>query len=528
MSAKIIGVEQDQQFSDDDKDQKVDINSLDYDSLAEIFMLLSIPERIDMEKVCVKWKGACQRAWYDTKKYKCESSIERSYNNQHINLSLYMDFSESYETTTDKVLYTIFSTCKNLKHLDIARGPYDVAKIPLKKWINLQNLQYLAIPCIITPDLASTIVQYCKNLKGLRIHSLHQIMNDAALKKLTELENLECLSLLGCVILKEESIIAISNNCKKLKRLDIPSGSIYDDPPSSPSVFDEISKLQYLEHLNLYSVRSLKKSTIIAIANNCKNLKSLEIADCKAITEKALVALTKLENLQKLDVSFLDITDSFISKLKGLKELDCAHCKKLTEAGIIQFIKNNPDLEEISVDEILGCNEVPFAVLDELSKLQYLEHLNLCGLLNLRSGTITAIANNCKYLKSLRIRGCSPITETALVALTELENLEKLDVSFLDITDSFISKLKGLKAFQCTHCKKLTNDGIIQLIKNNPDLKRIDVRCIDNITYNDLVNAANQAVKNRTNGVILHIKISIPLTIQASETIIKSQWLVVE
>ncbi|XP_044005806.1 F-box/LRR-repeat protein 4-like [Aphidius gifuensis] len=247
------------------------------------------------------------------------------------------------------------------------------------------------------PDLANTIVQYCKNLKDLRIHHPYHYMSDAALKKLTELVNLECLILLGCIKLSKESIIVISNNCKKLKRLEVP-----------------------------------------------------------------------------------------------------------------------------------GCFIVPFAFLDEFSKLQYLEHLNLFGTLNLKSSAITAIANNCKNLKILQIQDCNVITEAALVAITKLENLQKLDISFIDIiTDSFLIKLKGLKELHCNGCKKLTKVGIIELIKNNPDLDVIDVRLIGKIKI-DFVIDADQVTKSRTNGIILHIKISNPSIIQASKSIIKSQWLVVE
>ncbi|XP_044021221.1 uncharacterized protein LOC122861078 [Aphidius gifuensis] len=82
MSAKKICVEKDQQISDDgDKSQRKVINSLDYSSLAKIIMLLPIPERIAMEEVCTKWKEASQLAWYDIKKYKCEFTIGRSYDN---------------------------------------------------------------------------------------------------------------------------------------------------------------------------------------------------------------------------------------------------------------------------------------------------------------------------------------------------------------------------------------------------------------------------------------------------------------
>ncbi|XP_044021102.1 F-box/LRR-repeat protein 20-like [Aphidius gifuensis] len=256
---------------------------------------------------------------------------------------------------TDEVLNTIFCTCKKLKHLDIPSGLYDVAKIPLEKWINFQNLQYLGICCDIMPDLANTVVEYCKNLKHLRITDYRDdLMNETALKKLTELKNLECLILEENISLSEESIIAISNNCKKLKRLEISECIIVPSIPgvrlSSSTVLDELSKLQCLEHLNLGFAENLKDSTIISIANNCKKLKILDIQGCCAITETSLVNLTNLENLVKLDVSCLDIiTDSFLIKLKGLKELNCYYCQKLTNAGIIQFINNNPDLELLDV-----------------------------------------------------------------------------------------------------------------------------------------------------------------------------------
>ncbi|KAF7997245.1 hypothetical protein HCN44_005522 [Aphidius gifuensis] len=495
MSAKRICIEKDQQISDDgDKDQKVVINSLDYDSLAQIIMFLPIPERIEMEKVCVKWKEACQLAWYDITKYKCKSSIGRSYDNRlltqsylekillrcgnylmelslskvfsssimpfigdhcknlttlecklddnslidcfvqaftqlnklkcikitvdhnwwndTINLSTIIDslpleineihlftqpmsnrnynismsfkkfknlqkltihnfclaiinFQEIADITTlvhlsiglydihknlplfnklvnleyidlamgidyyayslsTKVLETIFCSCINLKHFNIPWGVYDLARIPLEKWMNFQNLEYLGISCTMMPDLANTIVKYCMNLKHLRINS-YNIM-DTALEKLTELKNLECLRLLGDYSLGEESIIAISNNCKQLKRLEI-AECIIVEPVSSPPALDELSKLQYLEHLHLCMPSNLEDSTIIAIANNCKNLKSLDVRGCTGLTE----------------------TDSFLIKLKGLKELNCSECDELTNAGIIQFIKNNPDLEKITL-----------------------------------------------------------------------------------------------------------------------------------------------------------------------------------
>ncbi|XP_044001480.1 uncharacterized protein LOC122847715 [Aphidius gifuensis] len=135
MNAKKICVETDQRTSDvDDKDPKVVINSLDYDSLAKIIMLLPIPERIDMEKVCTKWKEACQLAWYDIKEYscksscKCKSSIGRCYDNRLLRQSYdkeillrcgkYLKVLSLSEIFDSKIMTFVGDHCKNLTSLE--------------------------------------------------------------------------------------------------------------------------------------------------------------------------------------------------------------------------------------------------------------------------------------------------------------------------------------------------------------------------------------------------------------------------
>ncbi|XP_044001731.1 uncharacterized protein LOC122847939 [Aphidius gifuensis] len=196
-----------------------------------------------------------------SKIHKNHSLFNKLVNLEHIDVTMgYMYYGNNFST---EELETIFCTCKNLKHLDIPQCYYSVAEIPPERWMNFQNLQHLGISCLSMPDLANTIVKYCKNLKHLSIPKYYG--NDTySFKKLTELENLECLILGSPNYLYEDSIIAITNSCKKLKRLEIPNCTIQpaidDVPLSSPSVLDELSKLQYLEHLNLRRVEQLEDS----------------------------------------------------------------------------------------------------------------------------------------------------------------------------------------------------------------------------------------------------------------------------
>ncbi|XP_044001450.1 uncharacterized protein LOC122847698 [Aphidius gifuensis] len=333
--------------------------------------------------------------------------FDKLVNLEYIQIEIQREDRETKDPT--KVLDTIFCKCKNLKHLDIPYYFYDLAKIPLAKWKNLRNLEYLTLSCHeVSPDLADTIVKYCKNLKHLFMNPRFPDIKANVVEKFTKLENLESLEI-NDRSLGEEAIIAISNNCKKLKRLELGDCAVLtgidnDASPrelSSPSVLNELSKLHYLEHLSLSDTETIEDNTIITIANNCKNLKYLDI---------------------------------------------CSH--------------DDHD-----------------------------------------------------------------ITETAFVALEKLENLEILRVGSRNISDSYISRLKGLKVFFCAYSWNLTDTGIIQLIKNNPDLEEICAFGIENFTI-DLVVAADQATKNRTNGIILHIEIDDLSIIEASKSLIKSQWLV--
>ncbi|XP_044005829.1 F-box/LRR-repeat protein 2-like [Aphidius gifuensis] len=277
--------------------------------------------------------------------------FNRLVNLEHIKITSYL----VSPTNSPGLLCTCISnTCKNLKHLEISTGFYNSIDVSIINWANLKNLVFLNIFWKITDEVAIKIVNYCKNLVHLCI-SRYSDTTETALKKLTKLENLETFKL-EFLQLNSRVIIAISNNCEKLKHLSIlgctVAKSIDDgETRSSASALDDLSKLQYLEHLELTGIKDLQDSTIIAIANKCKNLKYLGIGDCQDITETALMALTSMENLKKLEIRRNpNVTNNFIVKLKGLKLLNCKSCEKLTDAGLIQFIKNCPDLEDLIID----------------------------------------------------------------------------------------------------------------------------------------------------------------------------------
>ncbi|XP_044005677.1 F-box/LRR-repeat protein 2-like [Aphidius gifuensis] len=187
-------------------------------------------------------------------------------------------------------------------------------------------LKELALSKVCNSSIFPIVGERCKNLTRL------EFVFDETSRELTK-----------------EAIIAISNNCKKLEHLEIP----YCKITSCPFSLDHLSKLQYLEYLDLSCIKKLQDSTIIFIADECKHLKYLNIEGPNNITENAFDVLMKLENLKELTIDCnKTITNNFVEKLKGLRVLNCRGCINLTDAGIIQVIKNCPDLERLTLSFI--------------------------------------------------------------------------------------------------------------------------------------------------------------------------------
>ncbi|XP_044005673.1 F-box/LRR-repeat protein 2-like [Aphidius gifuensis] len=370
-----------------DDDFEDEIMDLDYDSLKHIFMCLTVPERIVMENVLPKWKQASRRSGYSVKEHKCDVSIDDDFKNRLLTLSFNLNKYKNLQSLTirscnlDDIIQDI-SKKSTLVYLDI-RGSWALEK----SWIfnDLVNLEHIDLLdcCMIAEqsisNVFSRIVDTCKNLKHVELLACINNPNDlqhipepaitpencltitakseaAAIIKLTELENLECLKLYKQKLTKE-SIIAISNNCKKLKYLKIPYCKVTStdrhERLSCPFFLDDLSKLQYLEYLDLSCIRKLQDSTIILIADKCKNLKYLKIKGRNELTENAFDALTSLKNLQKLAIDDnMAVTNNFVKKLKGLRFLNLRNCINLTDASIIQVIENCPDLERLTLSFI--------------------------------------------------------------------------------------------------------------------------------------------------------------------------------
>ncbi|XP_044005674.1 F-box/LRR-repeat protein 2-like [Aphidius gifuensis] len=476
--------------------------ALDYDSLAQIFMWLSIPDRIVMENVCHKWKEACQRSWYDIKEYQCGVSIGDNYKNRLLTQSfvekvllrcgVYLkELALSKVCNSSMIIPIVGERCKNLTKLEFV---FDETLRNLNKYKKLQRLtiRFCNLDNIIQ-DISKKSTLVYLDIRGCWALEKPWIFND--------LVNLEHIDLLDCWMIEEQSISnvfpSIIGTCKNLKHLEYTCDYKTSEPEIPLKNWSNVHNLVYLS-----TCWKITEDFAIKIVNHCKKLKDFTIR--VKSEDAAIIKLTELENLECLKL----------------------HNQELTKEEIIAISNNCKKLEHL---EIPYC-KIPFypVTLDYLSKLQCLEYLDLSCIGLLQDSTIIFIANKCKRLKYLNIEGPNCITENGFDFLLKLENLQELAIDCNKaITNNFVEKLKGLRVLNCRNCINLTDAGIIQVIKNCPDLERLDLSYINNITLDTII-AADLATKNRMNEIVLHIHISNWTLHETSKSKIESQWLLVE
>ena len=179
--------------------------------------------------------------------------------------------------------------------------------------------------------------------------------------------------------------------------------------------------------------------------------------------------------------NFEDIVESLslCSKLRKLVIINTLVC---SHDNLTKFISSLKNIESLTLN-FIAENVVLESIINLISSTQLqLKYLNL------------------SYNKNLR--------DNDLKSLSNLPNLEELDISVIDnITGSALVKFPILKKLHCFRCKNLEDDNLIKFLKRAIDLEFLDIRCCKKLTTS-AINAAIEITKKRTNNVVLEIEIN--------------------
>ena len=167
--------------------------------------------------------------------------------------------------------------------------------------------------------------------------------------------------------------------------------------------------------------RHIDDEDIEVIANNCRQLKQIDIANCGQITSVSTL-VRKCEELTHIKArGCYQLTDDSMKDIANncseLKHLDVAYCNEITDIGVVSIVDNCPTLTAINVS---GCNRITdSAILAIADECPNLTTLSLADCIRVTDPAVEKLANKCELLKSIYLRGCTNMSSKTIATITE-------------------------------------------------------------------------------------------------------------
>ncbi|XP_057786385.1 F-box protein SKIP2-like [Salvia miltiorrhiza] len=332
-----------------------------------------------------------------------------------------------------------------------------------------------------TPYLPAIFTRFDSVTKlALRCDRKSASINDAALALISQrCGNLTRLKLRGCREISDLGMLALAQNCKKLRKFSCTSCMF-----GAKGMNALLSNCSSLEELSIKRLRgiengfaaepigpgiassSLRSITLKELYNGqcfsplvieSKNLKTLKIIRCLGDWDRLLESVAGRKNcLMEVHLERLQVSDAGLMAISKCPDLEIFHLVKtpdcsndgisaiaencrllrklhidgwrtnrIGDEGLIAIAKNSMNLVELV---LTGVNPTLASLMAMASNCLKLERLALCGSETIGDAEISCVAAKCKALKKLCIKGCH-ITDSGIEAFaTGCPNLVKIKV----------------------------------------------------------------------------------------------------
>lgn len=213
---------------------------------------------------------------------------------------------QGLERITDKSIDALNSSNRKLTNLNVS-GCVKLTEGPICALIKLSGRKLQSIDvCGISDELEpvlSALKEHCPNLTSLYVNG-QSVTDDLIISILEACKNLSQINLYSCRSLTQKAFHALALYPKSITHLSLNGSEISDKELSLLS-----EKHPHLEKINLLRCKKVTSEGIIALAQHCRNLRSIE-ANHDHFSYNAMVALAKycpqLTSLQNGDPTALD------------------------------------------------------------------------------------------------------------------------------------------------------------------------------------------------------------------------------
>ncbi|XP_011298681.1 uncharacterized protein [Fopius arisanus] len=351
------------------------IDDLNDDCLERIFKYLPLSSRLIVRMVSRRWRKASKLAWSNVRAVNfSESAVWTDLDelppvfrtNAHIGVILrscgvYLRKLELGEPCTYKILTLVGEHCINLERLEVAFERYGERFTTL--FSKMERLEYFGMRNIRRNVSGDFWGNPMTNLKELHLRGRY-FTKDSTIRPsifssaLETLENLSAITLDGFNI--DQEVIALISTRTGLTHLSL--AKTYSKDLSS------LSQLVNLQHLNL-STTPATNDLMIELTKRCKNLRHLNLNQCQFLSNTGLITLGSLPCLEVLLLNSCGffVTDSIFGKLHSLKKLECRGCKNVKDDGIIELLRNAPNLGELNLADT-GVSDKVLVVASQVTR----------------------------------------------------------------------------------------------------------------------------------------------------------------
>ncbi|KAG9457174.1 hypothetical protein H6P81_001682 [Aristolochia fimbriata] len=227
----------------------------------------------------------------------------------------------------------------------------------------------------------------------------------------------------------------------------------------------------------------LEDEAVIAIANNCHDLRDLDLSKSFKLTDSSLYALSHgCPSLGKLNISgcsaFSDVALSYLtSACRNLKNLNLCGCWKAASDNALKAIAENcSQLQFLNLGWCEGVTDV--GVMSLALGCPELRALDLCGCVLITDESVIALANRCHHLRSLGLYYCQNITDRAMYSLAANSRVKSKHDLWKSVLNSYnnnsisssSSNEEGLMNLNISQCTALTPPAVQAVCDSFPAL----------------------------------------------------------
>tara|TARA_R110002050_G_scaffold23508_1_gene63105 strand:- start:3368 stop:4831 length:1464 start_codon:yes stop_codon:yes gene_type:complete len=246
-----------------------------------------------------------------------------------------------------------------------------------------------------------------------------------------------------------------------------------------------------LRNVSLCGQRYLQDDGLEAFFSLCPNIKSINLSGMPLITDQAIRNMSeRLQGVTEVDISLCQeltgksleyIGERFgstltVLRLYGNRNMEsealaqlAAHCRKLEyismygcsqmeDEGVISLVKRNPNLQMID--------------------------LSVC---NITDNSLFVIAENCRYLQTLRVNTCRKITTAGVSAVAQgCPHLNYLNCNNINATDALLGKISRhcqfLRTLSLASNENISDAGFLLCARGLPRLKKLIMSCSSDVS----------------------------------------------